>query len=84
MGEARKESVSLDNRKSTVRNTKAMKSMQEIMNCDTIPSNCLHLFQASTAQFGLDQDLLRGQRINFVFALKQRSDGKVNSHKWFY
>ena len=24
------------------------------------------------------------KKINFVFAVKQKNDGKVNSHKWFF
>ena len=49
-----------------------------------IPKNCLHLFQVCTWDFGLSDDHLGGRRINFVFALKQANDGKINSHKWFF
>ena len=37
-----------------------------------------------TWDFGLEDESLKGRRINFIFAMKQRNDGKINSHKWFY
>ena len=49
-----------------------------------VPSNILHMFQVQTCDFGLQEDALKGRRINFVFAVKQRNDGKINSHKWFF
>ena len=49
-----------------------------------IPKNILHLFQICTWDFGIDDETLQGRRINFIFALKQRNDGKINSHKWFF
>ena len=65
-----------------------MKTMRELMSKkvkdEDLPKNCLHLFQVCTWDFGLDRDELRGRRINFVFSLKQRNDGKINSHKWFF
>ena len=65
-----------------------MKTMAELMDKEVKeknrPKNCLHLFQVCTWDFGLDRDYLSGRRINFVFALKQRNDGKINSHKWFF
>lgn len=66
-----------------------MKTMEELMDkkvsSEDIPKNALHLFQVCTWDFGLkDADKLNGRRINFVFALKQRNDGKINSHKWFF
>ena len=65
-----------------------MKAMQELMDKSVatkdIPKNALHLFQVCTSDFGLDQLYLRGRRINFIFALKQRNDSKINSHKWFF
>jgi len=51
---------------------------------EDVPKNCLHLFQVCTWNFGLARNYLSGRRINFVFALKQRNDGKINSHKWFF
>jgi chitin synthase len=42
------------------------------------------MFQVCTWDFGLESDTLKGRRINFIFALKQRNDGKINSHKWFF
>ena len=64
-----------------------MKTMQELMKGvpeDQVQKNCLHLFQACTWDFGLEKESLHGRRINFIFALKQRNDGKINSHKWFF
>ena len=42
------------------------------------------MFSASTSTFGLTDESLTSKRINFMFALKQRNDGKINSHKWFF
>ena len=63
-----------------------MKTMQDLMDkgVKKVPKNILHLFQVCTWDFGLEDESLKGRRINFVFALKQRNDGKINSHKWFY
>jgi cellulose synthase/poly-beta-1,6-N-acetylglucosamine synthase-like glycosyltransferase len=63
-----------------------MKDMRDIMDKDAkkIPTNIIHMFQVSTWDFGLDDDILKGRRINFVFAIKQRNDGKINSHRWFF
>ena len=61
-----------------------MKNMRDVMNEDVkledIPTNILHCFQVTTWDFGLDQDILKGRRINFMFCVKQRNDGKINSH----
>ena len=66
-----------------------MKNMRDIMDPnvdpDKVPSNILHCFQATTWDFGIDDtDILKGRRINFMFCIKQRNDGKINSHKWFF
>ena len=63
-----------------------MKEMNDIMDksVKNLPKNILHLFQVCTWDFGLKADHLKGRRINFIFALKQRNDGKINSHKWFF
>lgn len=65
-----------------------MKTMDELMDKnlprDSLPKNCLHLFQVCTWDFGLKEEKLKGRRINFMFCLKQRNDGKINSHKWFF
>ena len=62
--------------------------MRELMDASVddkdVHKNCLHLFQVCTWNFDLKFDYLSGRRINFVFALKQRNDGKINSHKWFF
>ena len=63
-----------------------MKTMEDLMDkgVKNIPKNCLHMFQICSWEFGLERDTLKGRRINFVFAVKQRNDGKINSHKWFF
>jgi len=65
-----------------------MKDMDELVEPDfekaKIPTNCVHLFQVRTKDFGIEEDHLKHRRINFIFAIKQRNDGKINSHKWFF
>ncbi len=63
-----------------------MKEIKECMDNDAdVPSNILHCFQATTNDFGLfDEEILVSHRINFIFAIKQKNDGKINSHKWFF
>lgn len=65
-----------------------MKSMKDIMDAGVLPKdiplNIIHMFQISSWDFGLKEDYLKARRINFIFAIKQRNDGKINSHKWFY
>ena len=43
----------------------------------------MHLFQLKTWNFGL-REVPHRQRVNFIFGLKQRNDGKINSHRWFF
>ena len=38
----------------------------------------------TTWDFGIEKEILKGRRINFMFCIKQRNDGKINSHKWFF
>lgn len=33
---------------------------------------------------GPQDEELRKKRMNIIFAVKQRNDGKINSHKWFF
>jgi hypothetical protein len=63
-----------------------MLDMRDIMDpgVKNIPTNIVHMFQLCTWDFGLNDDMLKGRRINFIFAIKQRNDGKINSHKWFF
>jgi cellulose synthase/poly-beta-1,6-N-acetylglucosamine synthase-like glycosyltransferase len=63
-----------------------MKDMRDVMdpNCKKIPTNLVHCFQVQSWDFGLSEDYLKSRRINFIFAVKQRNDGKINSHKWFF
>mmetsp|Transcript_15193 Transcript_15193/g.23461 ORF Transcript_15193/g.23461 Transcript_15193/m.23461 type:complete len:167 (-) Transcript_15193:2196-2696(-) len=65
-----------------------MKDMRTLMDPEVddskVPKNVLHLFQVTTWDFGLKNEELEGRRINFIFALKQRNDGKINSHRWFF
>ena len=62
-----------------------MKEMRDIMDPGVkAPLNIIHMFQVQTWDFGLTDDMLKQKRINFVFAIKQRNDGKINSHRWFF
>ena len=65
-----------------------MKQIRDIMSekvkPEKHPTNLLHCFQCTTWDFGLKDDILKGRRINFMFCIKQRNDGKINSHKWFF
>lgn len=63
-----------------------MKEMKDLVDrsVEKVPKNILHLFQVCTWNFEQEHEGLKGRRINFVFALKQRNDGKINSHKWFF
>jgi len=65
-----------------------MKKMEDLMDKgvkkENTPTNILHMFQVTSWDFGIDEDILKGRRINFIFAIKQRNDGKINSHKWFF
>ena len=49
-----------------------MKTMSDLMdkNVKKVPKNILHLFQVCTWDFGLDDETLKGRRINFIFAIK--------------
>lgn len=62
--------------------------LRDIMDKDVkdsdVPDNILHVFQVSTWNFGVKEDCLKAHRINFIFAVKHRNDGKINSHKWFF
>lgn len=62
-----------------------MKTLEELMeNGAPPPNNVYHWFQASISDFGLGSFggvELNKLPINFVFCLKQRNDGKVNSHR---
>jgi len=64
-----------------------MKEMHElVLRGEIVPTNLIHMFQVSTWDFDVAQgeDWLKQRRINFIFAIKQRNDGKINSHKWFF
>ena len=65
-----------------------MKNMRDVMaegvDAADVPSNILHCFQVTSWDFGIPEDALKGRRINFMFCVKQRNDGKINSHKWFF
>lgn len=49
-----------------------MKTMEDLMDKSVkkVPKNILHLFQVCTWDFGLDDETLKGRRINFIFAIK--------------
>ena len=37
---------------------------------DDVPLNIIHMFQLCTWDFGIEEDILKGRRINFIFAIK--------------
>jgi hypothetical protein len=51
-----------------------MKTMDQLMDkkVKDVPKNILHLFQVCSWDFGLDDETLKGRRINFIFAIKQK------------
>ena len=65
-----------------------MKPLRDVMDRsvpdDEVPSNILHVFQVTTWDMGIPDDILKGRRIHFCFAIKHRNDGKINSHRWFF
>lgn len=64
-----------------------MKSIDDCVDADVrgkAPANLLHCFMVTTWDFGLGEEVLKGHRINFIFGIKQRNDGKINSHRWFF
>ena len=65
-----------------------MRPLKDIMDPnvpeDQIPKNILHVFQVTTWDIGLEDDILKGRRMHIMFAVKHRNDGKINSHKWFF
>ena len=65
-----------------------MKNLRDVMDSsvpdDKIPKNILHVWQVTTWDMGLDEDLLKGRRMHIMFAVKHRNDGKINSHKMFF
>jgi cellulose synthase/poly-beta-1,6-N-acetylglucosamine synthase-like glycosyltransferase len=65
-----------------------MKDLKNIMDATVpeanIPKNILHLWQVTTWDLGLEDDILKGRRMHISFAVKHRNDGKINSHKWFF
>ena len=65
-----------------------MRDLKEVME-DTveekdIPKNILHMWQVTTWDLGLEEDILKGRRMHITFAVKHRNDGKINSHRWFF
>ena len=49
-----------------------------------LPSNILHVWQVTTWDLDMEEDILKRRRINIMFAVKHKNDGKINSHKWFF
>ncbi len=47
-------------------------------------ANVVHLFMARTWDFEIGPGAPHRWRINFIFAVKQRNDGKINSHRCFF
>jgi chitin synthase len=49
----------------------------------TYPNNLLHVFGVTLDDFGIKpDDYFRDRKVNFVFALKHKNNGKINSYKW--
>ena len=83
--------TNLEKRGFMERNSTGILKMKEIDNLmdpsvpkHQVPLNLLHLWQIKTSDFGLNEKFLERRQVNLFFGLKQKNDGKVNSHKWFY
>lgn len=65
-----------------------MKDIAKIMDpgvkTEDYPQNMLHIWQVTTWDVGLDEDILKGRRVHICFGVKHRNDGKINSHRWFF
>ena len=65
-----------------------MRPLKELMDKTVpdseLPKNILHVWQVTTWDLGLEEDILKGRRMHMMFAVKHRNDGKINSHKWFF
>ena len=64
-----------------------MRPIQDFMEqgLDSYPGNLLHVFGATVSDWGIEDDAyFRGRKINFVFALKHRNNGKINTFKWLF
>jgi len=65
-----------------------MRDLRDIMDDtvpdDEVPQNLLHIWQVTTWDVGLEDDILKGRRLHICFGVKHRNDGKINSHKWFF
>jgi len=65
-----------------------MKPLRDVMDKsvkdENVPNNLLHVFQVTTWDLGLNEDMLKGRRVHICFGVKHRNDGKINSHKWFF
>ena len=65
-----------------------MRDLRDIMDNnvpdDEVPKNLLHVWQVTTWDVGLEDDILKGRRVHICFGVKHRNDGKINSHKWFF
>ena len=58
--------------------------MEDHVDSKDVPQNLLHVFQVTTWDVGLEEDMLKGRRMHICFGIKHRNDGKINSHKWFF
>lgn len=65
-----------------------MRDLRDIMDDsvedEDVPKNLLHVWQVTTWDVGLEEDILKGRRVHICFGVKHRNDGKINSHKWFF
>jgi len=49
-----------------------------------VPQNLLQCFEITTADFDIEGFSGVERPINLIFCIKQKNDGKINSHKWFF
>ena len=49
-----------------------------------MPQNLLQCFEATIADFDIEGIACDEKPINLLFCIKQKNDGKINSHKWFF
>lgn len=73
-----------DDKRAPYKMTPLKNIMDEEVPTEDIPKNILHVWQVTTWDLGLEEDILKGRRMHIMFAVKHRNDGKINSHKWFF
>ena len=63
---------------------KPLDSLVVSQEASMVPQNLLQCFEATTADFGIEGFAGAEKPINLLFCIKQKNDGKINSHKWFF